>query len=124
MATGAQDGIVQIYDMRQWREPLQTLAAELGGVRALAFSPLGSGPPVLLLAESADFVHVVDAVGFGREQTIDFFGEVAGVSFEPEGRRFWVGVADPDVGGLMEFEREDGGARFGVRGSRWDEEEV
>lgn len=119
VATGAQDGLVQIYDLRnskvpirRWRNPVQTLAAELGGVRTLAFSPQGSGPPVLVMAESADFLHVVDAVGFDREQTIDFFGEVAGVSFEPEGQRFWVGVGDPDVGGLMEFERNrEGGLR-------------
>ncbi|KAI4142445.1 MAG: hypothetical protein L6R39_004939, partial [Caloplaca ligustica] len=76
IATGAQDGLVQIYDMRSWhkplqtlaagcsddgvhmasgaqdglvprnwRPPIQTLAAELGGIRTLSFSPLGSGPP-------------------------------------------------------------------------------
>ncbi|KAL8753584.1 MAG: hypothetical protein Q9184_005376, partial [Pyrenodesmia sp. 2 TL-2023] len=108
VATGAQDGLVQIYDLRnskvpvrRWRNPVQTLAAEIGGVRTLAFSPQGSGPPVLVMAESADFIHVVDGVGFDKEQSIDFFGEVAGVSFEPEGQRFWVGVGDPDVGGLM-----------------------
>ncbi|KAL8627773.1 hypothetical protein Q9189_006542, partial [Teloschistes chrysophthalmus] len=105
VATGAQDGLVQIYDMRNWRTPLKTLLTELGGVRSLAFSPAAGGRPVLVMAESADFVHVVDAVTFERDQTFDFFGEVAGVGFEPEGRRFYVGVGDPDVGGLMEFER-------------------
>ncbi|KAL8721988.1 MAG: hypothetical protein Q9225_001423, partial [Loekoesia sp. 1 TL-2023] len=95
-ATGAQDGLVNIFDARQWRKPMRTLTAELGGVRSLAFSPAGSGNPVLVMAESADFVHVVDAVRFDRKQTIDFFGEIAGVSFEGEGERFWVGVGDPD----------------------------
>lgn len=144
MATGAQDGLVQIYDMRSWhkplqtltpnlirgksrswRKPIQTLASELGGVRTLAFSPLGSGPPVLVMAESADYVHVVDGVGFDKKQTIGFFGEVAGLGFEPEGERFWVGIADPDIGGLMEFERNRGGkfkGRGNRWGSRWDEE--
>ncbi|KAL8681449.1 MAG: hypothetical protein Q9186_002455 [Xanthomendoza sp. 1 TL-2023] len=124
-ATGAQDGLVQIYDMRNWRIPVQTLLAEIGGVRSLAFSP-GNGRPVLLAAESADFVHVVDASDgmFAKKQTVDFFGEIAGVTFDESGERFWVGVADPDVGGLMEFER-CGEGRFerrrgwkGLRGGR------
>ncbi|KAL8798698.1 MAG: hypothetical protein Q9223_007838, partial [Gallowayella weberi] len=95
-ATGAQDGLVQIYDMRNWRTPIQTLLAKIGGVRSLAFSP-GNGRPVLLAAESADFVHVVDASDgmFAREQRMDFFGEIAGVTFDEGGERFWVGVADP-----------------------------
>ncbi|KAL8901809.1 MAG: hypothetical protein Q9207_005017 [Kuettlingeria erythrocarpa] len=125
IATGAQDGLVHIYDLRnwkvplrRWRNPVRTLAADLGGVRTLAFSPQGSGPPVLVMAESADFVHVVDGVGFGKKQTIDFFGEVAGLSFEPEGQRFWVGVGDPDVGGLMEFERNRQG-RFAAPKDSW-----
>ncbi|KAI4180724.1 MAG: hypothetical protein LQ346_006931 [Caloplaca aetnensis] len=125
IATGAQDGLVHIYDLRnwkvplrRWRNPVRTLAADLGGVRTLAFSPQGSGPPVLVMAESADFVHVLDGVGFDKKQTIDFFGEVAGLSFEPEGQRLWVGVGDPDVGGLMEFERNREG-RFAAPKDVW-----
>ncbi|KAL9582124.1 MAG: hypothetical protein Q9212_003486, partial [Teloschistes hypoglaucus] len=110
VATGAQDGIVQIYDMRNWRTPLRTLLTELGGVRTLAFSPAAGGRQVLVMAESADFVHVVDGTTFDRDQTFNFFGEIAGVGFEPEGRRFYVGIGDPDVGGLMEFERSALGA--------------
>ncbi|KAL8669002.1 MAG: hypothetical protein Q9168_006395, partial [Polycauliona sp. 1 TL-2023] len=75
-ATGAQDGLVQIFDMRNWRHPVTTLLTELGGVRSLAFSPGGTtGRPVLLMAESADFVHVVDASDgmFAKKQTVDFF---------------------------------------------------
>ncbi|KAL8852915.1 MAG: hypothetical protein Q9221_002291 [Calogaya cf. arnoldii] len=114
-ATGAQDGLIQIYDMRNWRRPIQTLLAEIGGVRSLAFSPAGSsGKPVLLMAESADFVHIVDASDgmFAKKQTVDFFGEIAGVTFDESGDRFWAGVADPDFGGLMEFEREKKRERF------------
>ncbi|KAI4246602.1 MAG: hypothetical protein LQ352_006379 [Teloschistes flavicans] len=118
VATGAQDGLVQIYDMRNWRSPLRTLLTELGGVRALAFSPAAGGRQVLVMAESADFVHVVDGTNFDRDQKFDFFGEIAGVTFEPEGRRFYVGVGDPDVGGLMEFERS-GSSGFGFRDGRW-----
>lgn len=115
IATGAQDGLIQIFDLRMyadspWRKgPVQTLLADLGGVRNLAFSPADStGKPVLLMAESADFVHIVDASDglFAKKQTVDFFGEIAGVTFEESGERFWVGIADPEFGGLMEFERE------------------
>ncbi|KAL9593825.1 MAG: hypothetical protein Q9219_007367 [cf. Caloplaca sp. 3 TL-2023] len=119
-ATGAQDGLVNIFDVRAWRTPIRTLAADLGGVRALQFSPLGGGEsPVLLMAESADFVHVVGGVGWDREQRVDFFGEVAGVGFEGEGKRFWIGVADPEVGGCMGFERGGGGGRQKVWGRAW-----
>ncbi|KAL8692226.1 MAG: hypothetical protein Q9218_002702 [Villophora microphyllina] len=114
IATGAQDGVVQIYDVRKWREPMQTLLTELGGVRTLAFSPAAGGKQVLVMAESADFVHIVDGTTFDKKQTFDFFGEIAGVSFEPEGRRFFVGIGDPEVGGLMEFERSPG------FNGRWD----
>ncbi|KAL8916819.1 MAG: hypothetical protein Q9172_006101, partial [Xanthocarpia lactea] len=79
-ATGAQDGVVQIFDMRKWRAPVKKLLTEIGGVRSLAFSPAGDGKRVLLMAESADFVHIVDASDgrFGKKQTVDFFGEIAG----------------------------------------------
>ncbi|KAL8937257.1 MAG: hypothetical protein Q9216_004517 [Gyalolechia sp. 2 TL-2023] len=117
IATGAQDGLVNIYDVRQWRKPLKIFKAELGGVRSLAFSPIGNGKPVLLMGEAADFIHVVGGAGWIEGQTMDFFGEVAGVGFEPEGERFWVGVADPEVGGLMEFERNKVGRFGGGRGS-------
>ncbi|KAL8642538.1 MAG: hypothetical protein Q9226_008497 [Calogaya cf. arnoldii] len=121
-ATGAQDGLIQIYDMRNWSQPIQTLLAEIGGVRSLAFSPAGSsGKPVLLMGESADFVHIVDASDgmFAKKQTVDFFGEIAGVTFDESGDRFWVGVADPDFGGLMELEREKKRGRFGpVKGGK------
>ncbi|KAL8723465.1 MAG: hypothetical protein Q9181_007280 [Wetmoreana brouardii] len=122
MATGAQDGIVQIYDMRQWREPIRTLLTELGGVRTLAFSPAAGGKQMLVMAESADFVHVVDGTAFDKKQTFDVFGEIAGVTFEPDGEKFFVGVGDPEVGGLMEFERRQGrGFRAKIRpGNAWE----
>ncbi|KAL8966872.1 MAG: hypothetical protein Q9183_003173, partial [Haloplaca sp. 2 TL-2023] len=72
IATGAQDGLVQIYDMRYWHQnkaPLKTILTELGGVRTLKFSPAEGGKQVLVLAESADFVHVVDGTMFDRKQT-------------------------------------------------------
>ncbi|KAL8947519.1 MAG: hypothetical protein Q9222_006206, partial [Ikaeria aurantiellina] len=102
-ATGAQDGVVQIFDARAWRKPVQTFATELGGVRVLKFSPgTSGGERVLAMAESADFVHLIRGPGmvssdesketqalggeaeqempFGSKQTFDFFGEIAGIT--------------------------------------------
>ncbi|KAL9102917.1 MAG: hypothetical protein Q9163_001977 [Psora crenata] len=105
MATGHQDGIVQIWDARQLKEAVVRIPAEQSGVRAMQFSPLGSGKPVLVLAEPADFVHVVDADTWASKQTIEFFGEIAGITITPDGRSLYVANADPGFGGLMEFER-------------------
>ena len=105
MATGHQDGIVQVWDARQLKEAVARIPAEQSGVRAMQFSPLGSGKPVLVLAEPADFVHVVDADTWGNKQTIDFFGEVAGITITPDGRSLYVANADVGFGGMMEFER-------------------
>lgn len=117
VATGNQDGTVQIFDVRSFREPLesQILATEIGGVRGMAFSPIGSGRRALVLAESADFVHVVDATTYETEQRFDFFGEIGGVSFVPDGDSFWVANTDHVFGGLMEFERAGMGQGFGMR---------
>ncbi|TPX55996.1 hypothetical protein CcCBS67573_g09396 [Chytriomyces confervae] len=41
-----------------------------------------------------------------RSQTIDFFGEVAGISFTPEdGNILYIGVSDHRYGSILEFER-------------------
>lgn len=116
VATGNQDGTVQIFDVRSLGEPLQPhiLATEIGGVRCMAFSPVGSGRRALVLAESADYVHVVDATTFESEQRFEFFGEIGGVSFVPGGDSFWIANTDHVFGGLMEFERAGVGGGFGI----------
>lgn len=109
MATGAQDGFVQVWDARKLHQSLQTIPMEMAGSRTLQFSPLGSGRRVLVIAEPADFVHVVDAQTFESKQTIEFFGEIAGISMPPDGSRLYVANQDEMYGGLMEFERSWGG---------------
>ena len=49
------------------------IAAEMAGVRKLKFSPLGSGKRVLVAAEPADFVSIIDAATFSSKQTLSFF---------------------------------------------------
>ena len=107
VATGNQDGSVQIWDARKWDEPLteEPIGTELGGIRSLHFSPLGSGRPVLLMAEPADIISVVDAVTFDTRQRFDFFGEIGGTGFVADGSSFFVANMDRAFGGLFEFER-------------------
>lgn len=105
IATGHQDGLVKVWDARRLNEPIQTIAMEQAGCRSLQFSPLGSGKRVLVLAEPADFVHIVDARTFESRQTIDFFGEISGISMPPDGSRLYIANADARYGGLMEFQR-------------------
>ena len=107
MATGSQDGSVQIWDARNWDRPLleEAIGTELGCVRSLRFSPIGGGRPVLLMAEPADIVSVVDAVTFATTQQFDFFGEIGGTAFVPDGSSFFVANTDRTLGGLFEFER-------------------
>ena len=125
MATGHQDGLVKVWDARRLSEPIQTIAMEQAGCRSLQFSPLGSGKRVLVLAEPADFVHIVDAQTFESKQTIDFFGEISGISMPPDGSKLYFANADAKFGGLMEFERAWGGSRYNRRPFRvlkWESE--
>lgn len=115
VATGNQDQIVQIWDSRAWKQPLEILSTELAGVRSMQFSPLGGGKPVLLLAEPADFVSVVDAQTFQSRQRFDFFGEIAGVSFIPDGSKFFVANTDAHFGGILEFDRVGDYGAYGRR---------
>ncbi|KAG7132274.1 putative WD repeat-containing protein C2A9.03 like [Verticillium longisporum] len=73
VATAAQDKSVKIWD------------AQLASVRGLRFSPVGNGPPVLVAAEEADFVNIINARTFRHKQTIDVFGEIGGVGFTDDG---------------------------------------
>lgn len=105
MATGHQDGLVKVWDARKLNQSIATIAMEQAGCRSLHFSPLGSGKRVLVLAEPADFVHIVDGQTFESKQTIDFFGEISGISMPPDGSKLYIANADAKYGGLMEFER-------------------
>ena len=113
VATGNQDMQVKIWDARKWTSsqglpsPVATVPAEMAGVRKLKFSPLGSGKRVLVAAEPADFISVIDAQTFTSKQTLHFFGEIGGLDFTNEGQDFIVANCDSMRGGLMEFERSD-----------------
>jgi WD40 repeat protein len=113
VATGNQDMQVKIWDARKWTNsrgvacPVTTIAAEMAGVRKLKFSPCGSGKRLLVAAEPADFVSVINAETFASKQTLSFFGEIGGVDFTNDGQDLFVGNCDWMRGGIMEFERCD-----------------
>lgn len=111
VATGFQDRGVKIWDARKWcnssgvSTPLCTLRSEMASVRGLRFSPLGSGRSVLVAAEEADYVNLIDAQTFASKQMIDVFGEIGGVSFTNEGQNLNVLCCDTHRGGLLQLER-------------------
>lgn len=113
VATGNQDKQVRIYDARRWTEPLVVLHTEVAGARSLRFSPVGGGRPVLLMAEPADYMHLVEATLYEDRQRLDLFGEIAGVAFAPDGHEYFAAISDPKFGGIMQYERTGYGEEFG-----------
>lgn len=106
-ATGHQDGIVQIWDSRNFRQSLARIPCEQAGARSMTFAPASAGgPEVLCFAESADFVHLIDPARLQHMQTLEFFGEIGGISVTPDGNSLWIANDDQGFGGLMEFHRE------------------
>lgn len=115
VATGNQDQTTIIWDARTWK-PLTMLAADIAGYRSLQFSPVGGGPRTLLMTEPADRIAIVDAQTYNSRQVHDFFGEIGGAGFSPDGSSVWVANSDDVYGGFMEFERRVWEMRFGHGG--------
>jgi WD40 repeat protein len=114
VATGNQDMRINIWDARYWKKPMETLAADTAGVRSLHYSPLGSGKRVLVAAEPSDLIHVIDAETYDNKQVLDFFGEISGVSFTPDGQNLFVANCDQMRGGLMQYSRTGFGEHYGL----------
>lgn len=84
-------------------ESVAVLKANLGSVRAIRFTSDGR---YIAMAEPADFVHIYDTTtGYKKEQEIDFFGEVSGISFSPDTESLFIGVWDRTYGSLLEYGR-------------------
>lgn len=113
VATSNQDKTVIIWDARTWRI-LETIDSDVAGYRSLHFSPVGGGPRTLLCCEPADRISIIDAQLFQSRQVHDFFGEIGGADYAPDGSEIWVANADPHFGGFMQFEGRQWGQRFGV----------
>lgn len=101
VATGNQDLTTRVYDVRLLSRPLHVLKAHIGAVRSLRFSPNGR---TLMVAEPADYITLYDiASGFSTQQTIDVFGELAGVAFSPNGERLYAAISDAHYSSLVQF---------------------
>ena len=111
LATASEDRGVRIWDARKWVDsngkgnPLCILRSELATARSLHFSPLGSGKPVLVACEEADYINIIDAQMFSDNQRLDVIGELGGASFTNEGQDLNVLVCDPHRGGILQLER-------------------
>ncbi|ROT39710.1 WD40 repeat-like protein [Sodiomyces alkalinus F11] len=125
VATAAQDKTVMIWDARRWTDsngastPLTTVQCEMAGARSLRFSPIGSGPPVLVAAEEADYVNIINAKTFRGKQTFDIFGEIGGVAFTNDGQDLDVLCMDPSRGGIIQLERCNLGSKSNDRGDEF-----
>ncbi|KAK4154639.1 WD40-repeat-containing domain protein [Chaetomidium leptoderma] len=128
IATAFQDKTVKIWDARRLTDTagnatsVCTIRSEMAGVRSMRFSPIGSGKRVLVTAEEADFVNIIDAQTFRSKQTFDIFGELGGISFTNGGQDLMVLCCDRTRGGVLQLER----CAQGEEEFRWssDEEEL
>ncbi|KAE8350144.1 hypothetical protein BDV28DRAFT_139715 [Aspergillus coremiiformis] len=114
IATSNQDKTVIIWDARTWRV-LEKIESDVAGYRSLRYSPVGGGPRTLLLCEPADRVSVINAQTYQTRQVHDFFGEIGGADYSPDGSTVWVANTDEHFGGFMEYERRQWGQRYDVR---------
>ncbi|KAL2171876.1 hypothetical protein VTG60DRAFT_1263 [Thermothelomyces hinnuleus] len=111
IATAFQDKTVKIWDARRFTDSagnavsVCTIRSEMAGVRSLRFSPIGSGKRVLVAAEEADFINIIDAQTFRSKQTVDVFSELGGISFENGGQDLLVLCCDRARGGILQLER-------------------
>ncbi|KAL4902662.1 hypothetical protein BDW74DRAFT_180760 [Aspergillus multicolor] len=116
IATSNQDKSAIIWDVRTWR-PLERLESDVAGYRSLRFSPVGGGPRTLLLCEPADRIVIVNAQTYQSRQVHDFFGEVGGADYSPDGSTIWAANTDELFGGFMEYDRRQWGQQFGLQQS-------
>jgi WD40 repeat protein len=105
VATAAQDCNVLIWDARNWSTPLANIACEVAYVTSLRFSPVGGGKRVLVAAEAADVVSIIDADTFDRKQVLDSFGDIGGICFSSDGSQLTVANSDRKFGGLITYGR-------------------
>ena len=100
------DRACRVFDVRKLSAPVWVLPSpRTAAVRAVSFSP---GGQLLAVAEDSDCVRVYDV---GRQcsvaQDLPCIGDISGVAFSPDDRRLLVGVAHPEYGCLLTYDRPD-----------------
>ncbi|KAD3337092.1 hypothetical protein E3N88_32612 [Mikania micrantha] len=104
-ATGNQDKTCRVWDLRNLSNPVSVLKGNMGAVRSVRFSSNGQ---FLVVAESADFVHVYNTkLNYEKRQEIDFFGEISGVSLSPDDETLYVGLWDRTYASLLQFNKRN-----------------
>lgn len=102
-ATGNQDKTCRVWDVRNLSKSVTVLRGNLGAIRSIRFTSDGR---FMAMAEPADFVHIFDAgSGYDKQQELDFFGEISGMSFSPDTEALFVGVWDRTYGSLLQYNR-------------------
>ncbi|CAM8891398.1 unnamed protein product [Rhodiola kirilowii] len=102
-ATGNQDKTCRVWDIRNLSKSVHVLKGNIGAIRSIRYTSDGR---YLSMAEPADFVHVFDVkTGYNKEQEIDFFGEISGMSFSPDTESLFIGIWDRTYGSLLEYNR-------------------
>ncbi|KAK3047373.1 hypothetical protein LTR09_011245 [Extremus antarcticus] len=114
VATGAEDGRINIWDARNWRYPLATRTCMMSSPRSLHFTDDG----FLVAAEDEDVVCVYEPQNFALRQSVRFFGSVSGVTLLDGGAEMVVANGDRTVGGLLSFQRASQGLAGGSHGQR------
>ncbi|RZR74474.1 hypothetical protein BHM03_00037315 [Ensete ventricosum] len=81
----------KVWDVRNLSKSVAVLRGNLGAIRSIRFTSDGQ---FMAMAEPADFVHIFDVgSGYNKQQELDFFGEISGISFSPDTEAlFYVGL--------------------------------
>ncbi|KAF1912398.1 WD40-repeat-containing domain protein [Ampelomyces quisqualis] len=120
VATAAQDSTISVWDARSWGKPLTSFTSELGITRSLRFSPVGSGPRVLVAAEADDYISVINAQTFESKQVFDLFGPIGGITFTPDGQSLFIANGEKTFGGIVELDRTGWAERTAERKPKQD----
>ncbi|KAK7412869.1 hypothetical protein VNO78_04573 [Psophocarpus tetragonolobus] len=102
-ATGNRDRTCRIWDVRNLS---QCVAALKGNVRAISSICFTGDGNFMAMSEDVDFVHVYDLrTAFMKEQEINFFGHVSGLSFSPDREYLFIGVSMDTFPTLLLYKR-------------------
>lgn len=80
-ATGSDDRTCRIWDNRYLKKSAEVLKGKMEAIYIVAFSSDGK---FMTIGEMRDFVHIYDAPLFEKQQVVDLFGDISGVSFSPD----------------------------------------